>query len=347
MPGTSPDPGSLPAKATGAALGALLVLVALEAQQPVLRWVTSPGRLAPGEAAFWDRLGIAGAAVVVGTVALAFSWRLLIGTLKQTAGRRSWPAVVKAAAGRATLWLLASVLPLGLYGTYLAMTAAAVAPDAGPQHPPAVLAWAFDVTGSAWPIAVSTCSVIAIVLWNARIGPIHATLFDPAWWRSGEGRPRRTIWWASAAALSVSAAWPVALLAQIAIATTDSFAAAWCYLATANILGALTLLFTENATSRHSFYCDRLDEAFNYRAADATPLTMSDLRPPTKPIQRLRYPPKLIVNAAVNMQGSPSNRRARGADYFSFTHSRVGSDATGYAETTAFEKAIMHFANPA
>lgn len=338
-PGASPDPGSRQAKATGVALGALVVLVALEAQQPVLRWATSPGRLPQGDVAFWDRFGIAGVAVVAGTVALAFSWRLLVGTLQRTAGRRTWSAVVKAAVGRATLWLLASVLPLGLYGTYVAMTAAALVPGEGLQRPPAVLAWAFGVTGPAWPIAVSACLVGAIILWNAGIGPVYATLLDPAWWRSGRARQARTTLWAVVAALVLPAAWPAAALAEKAVALTEPFSAAWCYLAAANVLGALTVLFTENATSLHSFYRDRLDEAFNYRGTDGKPLAISDLRPPTSPVPGRRYPPKLIVNAAVNMQGSPSNRRARGADYFTFTHSRVGSDATRYAPTKAFEDA--------
>jgi len=340
-PGASSDPGSWQAKATGVALGALLVLVVLEAQQAVLRWVTAPGRLAPGGAAFGDRISIAGGAVVAGTVALAFSWRLLIGTLQRTAGRRTRSAVVKAAAGRATLWLLASLLPLGLYGTYLTMTAAALAPDEGPQRAPALLTWAFGATGMAWPLAVSSCSVVAIILWNAKIGPIYATLLDSGWRRSDEGRSVRTMCWAIAAALILLAAWPMATHVPMAIRMTGPFAAAWYYLATANILGALTLLFTENATSLHSLYRDRLNQTFNYGASDGGPLAMSALRPEVL-VRGRRYPPKLIVNAAVNMQGSRKNRRARGADYFSFTHSRVGSDATEYAETEDFEKAEPH-----
>ena len=94
-----------------------------------------------------------------------------------------------------------------------------------------------------------------------------------------------------------------------------------------------------NATSLHSLYRDRLDEAFNYRSAEGRPLMLSDLQPVQPPVPGRRYPPKLIVNAAVNMQGSQRNRRARGADYFVFTHSRVGSDATGYAPTRNYEDA--------
>ncbi|MBW7971344.1 patatin-like phospholipase family protein [Bradyrhizobium sp. BR 10289] len=49
--------------------------------------------------------------------------------------------------------------------------------------------------------------------------------------------------------------------------------------------------------------------------------------------------PYPIINAALNIQGSDfANRRGRNADFFIFSPLHVGSEATGYANTPAFEK---------
>jgi hypothetical protein len=50
------------------------------------------------------------------------------------------------------------------------------------------------------------------------------------------------------------------------------------------------------------------------------------------------YAPYHLINAALNIQGSVfANRRGRNADFFLFSPRYVGSEATGYAETRAFE----------
>jgi predicted acylesterase/phospholipase RssA len=58
------------------------------------------------------------------------------------------------------------------------------------------------------------------------------------------------------------------------------------------------------------------------------------------PAEKLQAPYHLI-NSALNVQGSDyANRRGRNADFFLFSSKYVGSEATGYAPTEAFEKLV-------
>ncbi len=101
-------------------------------------------------------------------------------------------------------------------------------------------------------------------------------------------------------------------------------------------LTLLALLLRPNAYSLHRFYRDRLAKAF-FVAQDAKRphtdglfgldrLKLSEIHPATGPYH--------LINAAMNVQGSPAaNRRGRGADFFVFSRNFIGSDLTLYART--------------
>jgi hypothetical protein len=97
----------------------------------------------------------------------------------------------------------------------------------------------------------------------------------------------------------------------------------------------ITWYFDSNAYSLHQFYRDRLEAAFlapqvvggsNSAAGNASPIKLSDID--------TTQAPYLLVNAALNVQGSAeANRRGRNADFFAFTPHFVGCDLTLYAPT--------------
>ncbi|TMJ06017.1 MAG: cell division protein [Alphaproteobacteria bacterium] len=114
----------------------------------------------------------------------------------------------------------------------------------------------------------------------------------------------------------------------------------------------LVLLLKPNANSLHRLYRDRLSKAFLF-----------DPHPPDAPAAKrneasidqgrdfaqlddmavssisVRHAPYHLINAALNIQGSDfANRRGRNADFFMFSPHHVGSAATGYAATAAFEQ---------
>jgi hypothetical protein len=116
-----------------------------------------------------------------------------------------------------------------------------------------------------------------------------------------------------------------------------------------------------NANSLHRLYRDRLSKAFLFdpdrarRGAatkghmidsvdlgrDFAPLDtvkISELVPKKK--EEPPYAPYHLINAALNVQGSDfANRRGRNADFFLFSPRFVGSEVTGYADTSDVEKA--------
>jgi hypothetical protein len=95
-----------------------------------------------------------------------------------------------------------------------------------------------------------------------------------------------------------------------------------------------------NANSLHQLYRDRLGKAFLFdprrkadAAADPTPLDAKKLS-----MIDTRYAPYLLINAALNIHRSKfANRRGRNAEFFLFSPSHVGSEATGYATIKEME----------
>jgi hypothetical protein len=122
------------------------------------------------------------------------------------------------------------------------------------------------------------------------------------------------------------------------------------------ILFGLSYLLRPNANSLHRLYRDRLSKAFLFDPSQLTRERASydkeesvDQGRDFAPIDRMRiselappvpYAPYHLINAALNIQGSDyANRRGRNADFFLFSPSYVGSEATGYCETQALESA--------
>lgn len=107
-----------------------------------------------------------------------------------------------------------------------------------------------------------------------------------------------------------------------------------------------------NANSLHGLYRDRLSKAFLFDPGDrAKPADVArnqasiDQGRDFKQLDDMkvsqlstRDAPYHLINAALNIQGSDyANRRGRNADFFVFSPRHLGSDATGYATTPAFE----------
>jgi len=135
------------------------------------------------------------------------------------------------------------------------------------------------------------------------------------------------------------------------------------YALAAMVLFGASWSLTPNANSLHRLYRDRLSKAFLFdpdpkppegakvgrveasldQGRDFRPLDrmrLSDLYPPvvkTEAARKLNAPYHLI-NTALNIQGSDfANRRGRNADFFVFSPLHVGSEATGYADTSTME----------
>lgn len=99
------------------------------------------------------------------------------------------------------------------------------------------------------------------------------------------------------------------------------------------------------AVSLHRLYRDCLGRAFLFEPpvvgapseAEVTPITKFRLRP--KEGEKGLNPalsPYLLVNTAINLQGSPvANKRGRNADFFLFSHEYIGSRSTGYVKTAS------------
>jgi hypothetical protein len=127
---------------------------------------------------------------------------------------------------------------------------------------------------------------------------------------------------------------------------------AFLYFGAGFLLLLVAFFLKPNANSLHGLYRDRLSKAFLFdpRPPDETApdRKTSDIDQgrdfaelDDMPVSALspRYAPYHLINAALNIQGSDyANRRGRNADFFLFSPRFVGSAATGYAPTDAFER---------
>lgn len=99
------------------------------------------------------------------------------------------------------------------------------------------------------------------------------------------------------------------------------------------LLVAFSLVLVRNRNSMHGLYKDRLSSAFvNCKNPDQDfDPKLSELNSKTGPFH--------LINAALNVQGSEVvNKRGRNAEFFTFSKTHVGSDATAYVETEAIEE---------
>lgn len=151
------------------------------------------------------------------------------------------------------------------------------------------------------------------------------------------GRRRR-------AAAAIAVVWAAALGLVTLAVVRGGVEMAIVYGCISGILAAFGFQFTENATSLHRLYRDRLEESFVIRRngpaekdPSAAPISLTEL---DEFYRKNPGAPYLLVNAAMNIQGSKSgNRRARNADFFLVSAKFVGSNTTGYAPTDAYQAA--------
>jgi len=103
------------------------------------------------------------------------------------------------------------------------------------------------------------------------------------------------------------------------------------------------LMLDINITSMHGFYRDRLSKAFLFKVDEndelhpADKLTLSELN------AEGTVAPYHLLNVTMNLQGcSAPDLRGRESSFFIFSHRYVGSDRTGYVETTEMEQYSRH-----
>jgi hypothetical protein len=118
------------------------------------------------------------------------------------------------------------------------------------------------------------------------------------------------------------------------------------YFAAGAFFVTVTSLLTPNANSLHRLYRDRLSSAFLFGPKDSQIAAQRDLLPgdgdEVEMVKRVElsrlanaHAPYPIFNVALNIQGSRYvNKRGRNAEFFILSPLYIGSEATGYAETT-------------
>lgn len=156
----------------------------------------------------------------------------------------------------------------------------------------------------------------------------------------------------------------VLALAALAWAPTTAPVLLSLYVILTAALHFVAELLLVNATSLHRLYRDRLEEGFalgwaqpgttNGPAPAITPVTLTDLANfydlTDSTTNSPRKRPYLIANMTLNLSGSKQkNMRNRNADFFTVTADHVGSDATGYRESTDYTlgSASTAFVSPA
>lgn len=335
--GDHSDPGSWWARRTAVFLVVIFVVLICELQAPIIHKLLE-WRQSGGVFKGWFSFQTSVFALVSGNVMLTFFWRTLVGYMQAADKNGPWRARFDKFVSGLALVLLAAALPLLIYVLYLWVMVLALYRNG--FDVPAVFVAVQDCLGVIWFLLPPLWLMLVIARWSAKVGPLGETLFDRAWWKSGGWRQEET---RSVAALSLFLLILVAhlvgwLTLHTGAADLGVYRIAFDYLALFMVLFTVGGLFTENANSLHRLYRDRLDFAFNlgdgkksYRLSDLATVEIDGVEQPLRP--------QLIINAAVNIQHSDKNKRARDADFFTFTPRHVGSEVTQYVPTEDYEKA--------
>ncbi|MDO9415804.1 patatin-like phospholipase family protein [Pararhizobium sp.] len=334
--GDHSDPGSWWAVATAVILVALSIVLLCEIQPPViaklLRW-SSDGNIQNDWVSFQKTVMALGA----GNVLLAFVWRKLVGYMQAADKNSVWRARFDKLVGGLPLILLAATLPLLIYVLYLWVSVLGLRKDAVP----AILTSAQDRLGVIWFLLLPVWLMTSVAHWSAKVGTIGETLLNKAWWKSGSVWQRDSLQALAAIgfllALTLILCW--ILDASMAAEQLGTYRIAFNYLAIAMMLAMTGGLFTENANSLHRLYRDRLNSAFDLGDKHKKGYKLTDLVTVGSGAAERPLRPQLIVNAAVNIQNSETNKRGRDAGFFTFTSRYVGSDVTGYVPAEAYQKA--------
>lgn len=148
--------------------------------------------------------------------------------------------------------------------------------------------------------------------------------------------------------LAMAALWLVALVVPVALwllylwltylglGSTGMFR---LYLGAFIVSFVLAICINPNRTSLYRLYRDRLCKAFLFDPKIRDQYRDLKSRDPKLHEIDTNLCPYPIINAALNIEGSPfANKRGRNADFFIFTPEYAGSDATGYIGTKQIQK---------
>ena len=124
---------------------------------------------------------------------------------------------------------------------------------------------------------------------------------------------------------------------------------AWLYIAVAVACLIIALFLRPNTNSLHPLYRDRLGKAFLFQPEKIVLPDAHGIQPGLEPVPLDQSKlsslseadcPYHLINTALNVQSSASNRRGRNSDFFMLSRNYVGSKATNYVETIHMEKAV-------
>ena len=98
-----------------------------------------------------------------------------------------------------------------------------------------------------------------------------------------------------------------------------------------------------NITSLHGFFRDRLSKAYLFRLDDNNKVRHDDRIKLSSLNSSGSTAPYQLLNVALNLQASKAvDLRGRKSDFFLFSKRFIGSDRTGYTETTKMEEYDTH-----
>lgn len=331
------DPASRWARLTAVFLVVVFVVFLCELQVPIiaklLQW-RDTGSIWKG----WFSFQTSAFVLLSGNALLTVFWRTLVGYMQAADKKGPWRARFDKIVSGLVLVLLAAALPLLLYVLYLWAVVLALHDDGNGL--PAAFVFLPDRLGAIWLLLLPLWLMVSVAIWSLMVGLVGETLLSRRWWKEGAWRRAGSVRSIVAIVLLLAVVLFVCrgLAPHLEASRLGAHRIAADYLALSMVLAMVGSLFTENANSLHRLYRDRLNTAFNmgdgnrsYRLTElATVGSGADERP-------LR--PQLIVNAAVNIQHSEHNKRARDADFFTFTPRHVGSETTQYVPTEEYQKA--------
>lgn len=246
--------------------------------------------------------------VAVATALTAFGNKL-VAIATATRGDRSWPGFLKHWASRVALYAAALAVPLLLWSVYLAFCYWGIdgeevaKPMCVPPHAPDWLTWLRYYSGLG-PIGIYAIAAVFLIWWSLWITPNANSLHG--YYRD---RLSRAFLWLN-------------LESQDQEETTEdpkkiNLARYW-----AKVGNAVRAALVTDVN------------------VDQIKLSSLKKKDGEKWSDDVRFAPYLLMNTAVNLEGSDYlNQRGRNADSFFFSPRYVGSEATGYGRTETLEKA--------
>ncbi|MGY8662485.1 cell division protein [Bradyrhizobium sp. UFLA05-109] len=283
-----------------------------------------------------------------------------------------WGSAVLAIVAKVALWVAGLALPLIIWIAYLYLSYWGIANDLFEQCPPSPTQR--ECLANAKSSASTQGSLAGKIQFDASAGTLSAQITPKPALPDAPDTERLTPTWHAPTWLESAAQWIGAeaqkrfpgMFQGLASELGYSFSlpVVILYALAGVFLFLVSWLLTPNANSLHRLYRDRLSKAFLFDPtlpADgdiARTEASLDQGRDFKPLDRMKLSdlyaianagdpnagPKLsapyhLINTALNIQGSDfANRRGRNADFFLFSPRNVGSEATGYAATSALEK---------